>query len=156
LNASPQLSAGGDAKPAVALKDSLVRILVGSAGGGAGLIVALAVLDILRQQPQMLSAIVGWGPLFVVVIIAMIGADRRMGQFIAASERNAVSIESFVGEQRRVADSTHAIAESMVSISQKDDMHARSMEAAIGSVAQTNETILQELRQLRTEKKNAG
>lgn len=108
---------------------------------GAGGLAAAVTLKIL-EQPKLAESVIGWGPLFVIVVVAMIGADRRFGEFVAATKENAVA--------------TAQLAASVEVLSRRDDKHAQAVEAAIGYVAQTNETILRELRQLRTEKKDGG
>lgn len=113
--------------------------------GGTACAVAIKVLDVLQQQPQMVEKILNWGPPFFLAVLGIYLVDRRAAQFVAAQERNAGAIERFVGEQHRLADSTRDIAESVHFVSQRDDQRAREQDILLDHLAQNSEQVLEKL-----------
>lgn len=95
--------------------------------GGTVCAVVLKVLDILHQQPQMLTAIVSWGPLFVLAVIGIYVVDKRAGQFVAATEKNAVA--------------TAQLAASVDVLSRKDDQRERETEIVLNHLANGMEQL---------------
>ncbi len=139
----------GDAKPAVALKDAALRILLGSAGGGVGVALVFVAMEIARSNPaEAFDLLKNWGDNFIFVVVLLTMGSRWMNMQHETAGKTAAAVASFVAEQRRVADSMNTIAESVTYVSQKDDHRAAATDAAIGFVAQQNETISRNLKDI--------
>ena len=74
------------------------------AGFGAGMVVAMAVLEVIRSQPQMAMTMLDkWGAPFALTVIVVGLFNQRAGQLIQIGKENAQAIGSMAGAIDRIA-----------------------------------------------------
>lgn len=86
------------------MNGKLAKLAMGGFGIGAGGVVALAIFDVVRSQPEMTMKLLdAWGAPFVLMVAGMYLADRRMGQMIQTGKENAQALTSMAGAIDRIA-----------------------------------------------------
>ena len=138
---SPSSIGGGNGRSASRIAEITgvgQKTLVIAGTGGAGGVLGIAVLDLVRSQPQMvLTLFREWGPLALIVMIGMLVADRRLGESNQVSREMAASMQ-------KLADATNRIAE-------KDDERARELELAVGVMARDTSEVLSRVKELKAQ-----
>jgi hypothetical protein len=121
-----------------------IPALVLSLISGAGVMSIISRLA--SSQPKEMLAMVGnWGPLFALAFFMLYVGDKRTGQMIEITQKNAEA-------QQRMADAFQQIA-------QKDDLRGREMELGMAMLGRNSEKVLQHMVELRgelAEMRNAG
>ncbi len=133
----------GDAKPAVALKDVLARILLGGAGGGIGVALVFALLEIHRSDPKLVGELLrSWGPLSLLLGMVLFFGYRqnergiRVQQEVASSQRELVgqvqmTVMSLSSGVQTQAVSMRDMSEAMNRLANKDNETLLRLEAQI-------------------------
>lgn len=86
------------------INGDITGILAKFAGFGAGGVMAVAVIDILRSRPELTIKIISdWGAPFALVVIVMGVFNQRFGQLIQTGKENAQAMTSMAGAMDRIA-----------------------------------------------------
>jgi len=125
------------------IKESVLKILLGGTGGGAGVAIVYFAYDLLRSSPQLFGKLLeAWGPGFVYVMAFLwIGHGYVKQQSRFAEQHLTVSRESATASAR--------LAGAVESLAARDDTFQRAQEALLGRVARNIETLLDESHDLR-------
>ncbi len=100
-------------------------------GGGTGAAIGYYALRACEQHPGCIMQIVGWGPLFVLMFLGFIIADRRIKDGIAVLSENAAA-------QQRLSSAVETIAG-------KDDVRAREQQLVLDELADNSKRMREQL-----------
>ena len=103
---------------------------------GAGAILAMAIWDLSKSQPQLfIETFAKWGPGAALGMFAIVFVDRRLGQGMTLLRDNTKA-------QQQMADAVQGLV-------QKDDVRAREQELALDVITSRTEQIHQLLEELK-------
>jgi uncharacterized protein YbaP (TraB family) len=119
-------------------KRLLLKWTLHGVGGGAAISLGLALIEALKQRPEMLPQLLNGGFLsFLALVAGMVIFDRRLGQFAEAHGRGVAAQEE--------------LASSVTMLAQKDDQRAREQDILLDHLAHGQQQILDEILELRKE-----
>jgi len=121
-----------------AAKGGALRWMLGGLGGGAGVTLALAMIDMVKSRPEFFPQLLNSGLLgFTALMGGMVLFGRKFDAF------NEVQLRQ-VAAQERLAANVGALVE-------KDDSRAREQELTLNHLARQSDAILQELQRIKAE-----
>jgi hypothetical protein len=109
----------------------LAKKVVLGGGVSAGAIATYELFEIAKKDPHLLQAVIGWGPLFIIAVVAIVVVDRNFGQMIQLGRDN-------VQAQQRMSEAMEKIAD-------KDDRQAQKLETLSSYSALQSEKVLNHL-----------